>query len=71
MEPINWFNATAYLEPRCKCGIKITYDDATTRWDTKRQSLVCNGCGILVLTESPTTITAFEQKRAALARDAM
>jgi len=44
MEPINFFNATSYLDPRCpKCSHHIEYGN-TTEWDNKAQAHVCKEC---------------------------
>ena len=45
MEPINYFQATAYLEPHCrKCNIKIEYG-LTTDWDEDSEEMRCKSCG--------------------------
>lgn len=44
MDPINFFNATAYLDPKCpRCAHHIEYG-ATTEWDDKQQAHVCKSC---------------------------
>ncbi len=44
MEPINFFNATAYLDPKCpQCAHKIEYG-LTTEWNEQAQAHVCLTC---------------------------
>jgi len=35
------------LQPHCRCGGKIDYD-VTTKFDERRQSHVCLGCGAVL-----------------------
>ncbi len=44
MDPINFFNASAYIDPKCpQCAHHIEYG-LTTEWDDKQQAHVCKSC---------------------------
>ncbi len=48
MEPINFFNSMAYLEPKCpKCEHKIEYG-ITTEWNEKQKAHVCKNCHAVI-----------------------
>ena len=45
VQGIDFFNTVEFLEPKCpRCNTKIEWG-VNTRWDEKKETQVCAGCG--------------------------